>query len=525
MAYSLDKEPWVGVIEIGGARHGVSLREAIVDAHRLRGVDPGDPLLAAALYRLLLALVVDVEGGWANPRDWEARWRAGAFSAEVFDEYFSRHHERFDLFHPHHPFFQVAGLEATSGELKPVSNLDLMRATGNNVPLFASSVESSPSVVTAAEAAGQLLVIQGFDTAAIKTGMRGDPAAKAGKTTGNPTGPLGSMGVVIPLGRSLFESLLLNLPRARFHDAAVDLPAWRREPDPSWQTRMPTGVVDLLTWQSRRVRLEPTEDHRAVRAVLVGAGDRLESMPDFEPNTSWVTQKASAKAGAVRPSRFRSGHAAWRSLAKVLGGAAESEAPIALRNCVSADWLSYDYPLSVLCVGVEYGNQSAVIENVIADSIPLAWLAVTADDDGYVREQLVEVTAEAEHLRVALNGLASDLRRSQGAESVPWDKGRHPGDEFIAQLDAPTLDFLTRVRDEPDSVDGARLDWEQTAYRLVMAAADAELDGASTRTFLPHKQTNMSPTVAARMFRAAVAKGLTKLTQQREADMAVGKES
>jgi len=114
--------------------------------------------------------------------------------------YLDRHAERFDLFHPDFPFAQVAGLHTVKDETKPVSLLLPAVATGNNVPLFSARTEADPPALTPAEAARALLAAQCWDTAAIKSGAAGDPQVKYGKTTGNPTGPLGQLGVVVPWG-------------------------------------------------------------------------------------------------------------------------------------------------------------------------------------------------------------------------------------------------------------------------------------------------------------------------------------
>lgn len=158
--------------------------------------------------------------------------RAGRFTedeAEQLVRYLgpSGYGGRFRLFDPVRPFAQAGGLTALTGETKPSTLLVPSIATGNNVPLFSAVTEADDLDLTPAQAALWLLHAQCWDTAAIKTGAVGDPqAAKGNKTTGNPTGPLGQLGVIVPTGRTLYETLLLNTPVLADGLDPADRPQW-----------------------------------------------------------------------------------------------------------------------------------------------------------------------------------------------------------------------------------------------------------------------------------------------------------
>jgi CRISPR type I-E-associated protein CasA/Cse1 len=66
--------------------------------------------------RLLLAVLYRALEGPMNDADWSALWRAEELPKKPIDAYPERWRSRFDLLDSKASFFQVADLEATSGE-------------------------------------------------------------------------------------------------------------------------------------------------------------------------------------------------------------------------------------------------------------------------------------------------------------------------------------------------------------------------------------------------------------------------
>jgi CRISPR system Cascade subunit CasA len=518
--FDLREQPWIPAVVAGEARD-LSLRDALVNAHEIESLDHADPLVAVALYRLLLAVVID-----ASPVStvdaWRERRRAGRLDRDQLGRYLGARSESFDLFHPTRPFFQVATLQPTSGRLSSPALLMPEVASGNNVPLFSSAPEDAVAPLTPAQAARRLLACHGFDTAAIKTGAVGDPLVKGGKTTGNRTGPLGSLGVTIPLGRSLFETLAFNTPV--WVPRPDDHPAWSREIGSTWQTRQPAGVLDLLTWQSRRVRLVPDEAGQpVVRRVMVAAGDRMEFCPaDLEPHTLWQQPAKSGPAAEV-PARHPEGRSAWRGLSAMLAASAEQSGSNAKKSrpwsCGALRQLRdlgvEDSQVNVFVVGVVYGNQSAVIEDIQAEVIPLPMHAV-GDRDG-LRQVLDEAVDQAKRCSDALNALDGNLRRACGGDPVPWDKGSRPGETFIASLDAPARDLLRSAQAGAGDLEGALLSWERVLSARAWDAAAGLLDAAPAPAVRGRQGAGvgrdgpMRLDVAESFFRASVRKTLIRL--------------
>lgn len=522
--YNLMRQGWVPVIT-GGQRSEVSLRDALLTTNEIDGLALDNPLETVALLRqVLLPIVIDALGPPTSEQDWSARWAVGTLDTGRLGQYLDKHEDRFDLFHPEHPFAQVAGLHTAKDETKPVSLLIASAATGNNVPLFSSRTEADPPPLHPAEAARALLAAQCWDTAAIKSGAVGDPQVKVGKTVGNPTGPLGQLGVVVPWGRTLAETLLLNIPIMRQGLQTGDRPAWRAEPaSPGWSRRPCRGLLDLLTWQSRRIRLIHDQidscadgDDMRVRRVVVAAGDRLDPLPlDIELHTAWQRPQQSKPGDpSHRPARHIPGRSAWRGMAPLLATATapqESDrfsSSVLLRQIEdlrAEGHLPPDLLLQVLTVGVAYGNQSAVVEDVMSDMIPLPMMAL--DPTSEVRAVIEAVVMDADNLRQAANRLGDDLRQAAGGDKLPWDRSQRLGEVLVHQFTPVVRRMLAGLQREPGRADAAAEAWRMTARRTALEVAEHALNTAPPTAFLGRGSGKdvARVAVAERRYQAAVS--------------------
>ncbi|GIH51613.1 CRISPR system Cascade subunit CasA [Microbispora rosea] len=466
----------------------------------------------ALLRQVLLPVVADAVGLPADRAEWRRRFEAGAFTEAERDRiraYLAEHGERFQAF-GHAPFAQVGSLEAVSGETKGAGLLVATEFTGNNVPLFGSRTEAEPPALTPAEAVRWLVHAHCWDTAAIKTGAKGDSKVKAGKTTGNPTGPLGQLGVLIPTGRTLYETLLLNLPvGAR---SLLGTPQWRRPAaGPVWAAAgYPDGLLDLWTWQSRRIRLIPEDTPQGVRVrrVIVAAGDRMRELPEWEPHTAWKYDKPAAKAKAAdrKPRRHMPGKAIWRGLEALLAvhhsdlDSGSVETSSLLRQAAdlrAVGALQEDYPLRVEAFGIMYGTQSAIVDDVYHDLIPLPVAALQADAELY--GVLVEMTSQAEQLARAINHLSADLRRAAGLDPIPWDKGQRPGQQLLHRLDPVVRRVLGHVGGlDDEQLETVLLAWEQVAYRITRQIADEVFAAVPESVFAPRRSSSDKEAPAAK---------------------------
>ncbi|MGW4359454.1 type I-E CRISPR-associated protein Cse1/CasA [Streptomyces californicus] len=539
---------------LDGSAQPVGLLGALSDAHRIQRLElPVHTMLVVVLRQLLLPVVLDALKAPRDRREWCDRFNRGRFSAEELErlEYYlgpRGYGDRFRLFDAERPFAQVADLKALSGETKSVVQLVPSVASGNNVPIFSSLSEADELRLEAGDALLWLLHAHGWDTASIKTGAEGDPQASKGKTTGNPTGPLGQLGVVVPTGKTLYETLLLNMPVVPDGLAPDDRPqwAWDERPSglgclapagPAWSQRPATGLLDLLTFQARRVRLFTCETEQGLRVnrVIVSAGDRLVRTPEYDPHTVWQ-HVAKPKKGQShqRPRRHISGRAAWQGLSTLLamGLPEQGDGPytsVLLRQIgdLRADeMLSEQYQLGVETSGLEYGTQSAVVENAIGDDLPLPVQALLAQDT-WLREALLECVDQADQAARALDTLNNDLRRAAGGDPLPRDKGSKPSAQFLHSLDRTMRRLLVGLRtvgaDDSELLERGQLAWEQSVWRAAVGDAGLLLAAAPPRAIVGRTVRNGNKEFVYRsgkangLFRARLAEILPRAAEEHRA--------
>lgn len=523
MTYSLIDEPWMPVATESGPIE-VSLVEALDRAHEVKGLAAASPTVGVSILRqVLVPFVLDALGPPRTAEEWAERFGRGRFDLSEFEPYLAAVRPRFDLFDPEEPFGQVAGLTALNGEVKSPNALVFAVSSGNSVPVFSVATDGTPAALAPAEAVRLLLHLHCYDTAAIKSGAVGDLKAKAGKTTGNPTGPVGRFGAVVPTGENLFQTLMLNLPIRDTGADPNDSPWWRRpHPTAEWVERSALGVLDLLTWQSRRVRLvtsaDPETGEVVVTGVVISAGDRLVAFPDVEPHCMW-TIDAKPKAGAPprRPRRAQGGRSAWRGLDSLLAlpgqeggrpGVETSHLLHQLADVRGRDLVPAKLRLGVEVTGIEYGNMSAVVEDVVHDAIPLPVGALVASE---LRGFVLRLATDTDALIGLVDRLEADVARSLGGEMAPWDRGQRRSVLLAQRLDRVARRVLALLRDDPDRDDELEAAWAELARSETLGLADEILSDVAPTAYagrLDDRQVRSTVSDAELRFRAGLRKQL-----------------
>ncbi|MET9512769.1 type I-E CRISPR-associated protein Cse1/CasA [Streptomyces flavidovirens] len=549
MRFNLVDDDWLPVVFTDGSTGEVSLRDALARATEVRSLALDSPSQIPPVMRLLLAVVHRALKGPTGEKHWRAWWEAGAFDAAMIGAYLDEHHPRFGLFDVQTPFLQVGGLQALNGKTKTVALLLPHVASGNNVPLFSAQRDARPDALTPAQAARWLLHAHAWDTAAIKTGAVGDDQAKAGKTMGNPVGSLGQLGVVMPIGPTLWHSLMCNLlPLTGAAVGEDDLPAWERPAlTAQWAERMPKGRLELFTWPARRIRLIPEPDAAraggaVVRQVLVCGGDRislntgqeLRGWTRSEPHSAW---KRSPNLERKRkfplvywPVRHRVERQLWRGLGPLLAraepttAASAKDAPTFQGPAVLAQLGSRErmaalkgMPLRILAVGFEYGNQSAVIDEAYGDVLPLPVAVFSAQDDDW-RHTVLDAVKATEGAVRALAYLAENLAVASGCRTL--EEGLLAGhrerarETAYAALDTPFRRWLSSLTADDADPDEALNRWAHEAQHVIRGRASALLKAVSPAAW--HGQETgesevMDASLAEIFFHSALRKALSEL--------------
>lgn len=316
-AFNLLDSAWVPVRYLDGHTEELGLLAVFERAEEIEGLAETSPPNLVALYRLLLAIthraLTRQLRRWTD-RD-RARWYAQGMPADAVTDYLTHWRDRFWLFHPEHPFMQVAALataDATRGKLKPWTQVALQCASGNTPVVFDHALDTAPEAMDAASVLRQLLGFLQFTPGGLIKVFRGS----------DKSGPLANAAAALPVGNNLLETLLLALHPAD-DTADQDLPGWERpavgiaqllaDPQPA------TGCNDRYTRTSRAVLLVPE--------VAVPAGPRLEvrwlqfgaglGLVDDDNAPDAMVSYRPGSNGLVRMS-FTEGRAMWRDLGALL---------------------------------------------------------------------------------------------------------------------------------------------------------------------------------------------------------------
>tara|TARA_R110002072_G_scaffold302354_1_gene484883 strand:- start:61570 stop:63231 length:1662 start_codon:yes stop_codon:yes gene_type:complete len=329
--FNLIDEPWIPCVTSTGERQLLGLESTLVRAHEMWEIYDDSPLVTVTLHRLLLAVLHHLLQGPENMAAWSKLWceGTGRFDAEQVHAYLhdEHRHRRFDLFDPEWPFYQCSQLPFATAEVekdtiyaKSVAKLAAELAAGNNDTLFDYSIDIRPMPITAATAARLVVACQGFS-------MGGTVTYEQKKDKSADASPLVKGAVAIIRGDNLFQTLLLNLHAYdgkagqpfRFKPKA-DLPAWERREHTKPRDRKLNGYLDLLTWQSRRIRLKPDVDEDGtitVATAVVMKGEQFldgfhrhshETMVAFTHNKA-----ATAKQDPFPAVGFTEDRSLWRS--------------------------------------------------------------------------------------------------------------------------------------------------------------------------------------------------------------------
>ena len=482
-------EPWIPIRFESGATAEVTITEAFHRAHEIKEIVAELPTTSFAILRLLLAILHRAHNDRVSVEDWRG-WRQNGLPLDVIDAYLDPFHDRFDLFGAR-PFFQVADLTTAKGERKDVS--PLIADLPSNNRLFTNRAAEGAASLSFAEAARWLIHAQAFDVSGIKSGAIGDDRVKGGKGYPIGTGWAGNLGGVYAQGRTLQETLLLNLTGqdSTDDDLDADLPPWEEAtPDTAAERGglIPHGPVRMFTWQSRRIRLF-TEGDR-VTGCLVANGDRLtpQNMQSWEPLSAWRysdPQTKKAKQTTYMPREHLAGRALWRGVGALLPGIAptypKTDAASALTPRV-VDWIAeldrvgaLDVPLIRLrAVGVIYGSQSSVVDEIIDDQV---LLPVTL-----LRERNRALAAQAEEaVRLADDGARAVRRLAENLEKAAGGTGEatsaQAAEKAYAALDAPYRAWLATLTDETDPLD-AIAGWKLRARYTLRSLGDELLASA-----------------------------------------------
>lgn len=514
-SFSLLDQPWILTTLTDGSAAELSLREIFDGSHSVASIRGDSPLQDAAIYRLLLAIYwcahrQELESDPAAELDM-TEWIPERLEAAAEDEadqtvlkYLECYANRFDLLDPKQPFMQVADLHKSNNETFSVRRL----VPEFEKDFFALRAGDGAESLTFAEAARWLIYIQAYDYGGNKPGAVGDPRVEGNKGYGVSKGWAGAITATTILGSNLKETLALNTTDSVLQ-AEGDHPVWEREPDTSAQRLDPAnkdgihpkGPAEILTWQSRRVRLY--SDEGRITQVLVTHGDRIlnkNANVTVDPMTPYrFSKKGSSRTpGAYYPKPLDPERTMWRSLEPLI--ALETDPVFHKKNEVTKrpetiDEIAHlrengvELPenLNVSMCSMQYGTSASVVDFSISTRIelPLEILPKSALDQRQAILNLVAATSQAGD---RLGKFAVQLLQAAGRTATEKNPKRakektKPGlaatDALLAELEPKFNDWLKTLH-ETDLETHLKA-WELTVRHAVLQHAEVLIAGAGPR--------------------------------------------
>jgi CRISPR system Cascade subunit CasA len=290
-SFNLIDSKWIPCILPGGDREELSIKETFERASEIQEIFDPSPLVTVAIHRLLLA-ILHRNFGPANETEWAKLWNDGKgdWDKVKLTTYLDKWHSRFDLFDEKYPFYQCTTIPVSTTDAKgkpksyakSVSNMVHELATGDNATLFDHSIEDNPRALSSAEAARLLVAFQSFAVGGLITFESGQDRRKFGSAD---NAPLVKGAIIFVEGDNLLQTLMLNLHKYNRNDAVPfeidrnDTPVWEREENLLREER-PKGLLDLLTWQSRRLKLMPEQDNNGRTIVTQAVIMKGNQFPD-----------------------------------------------------------------------------------------------------------------------------------------------------------------------------------------------------------------------------------------------------
>lgn len=522
--FNLIDEPWIIVLDSNSRAQEVSILDLFERAPQFAAIGGEVPTQTFAITRLLLAFLHRALEGPADQDDWLELWTADDLPMDRIRAYADKVRNRFDLFDPKVPFYQVAGLHTAKNDLSGLEKI--VADIPNGAPFFTTRSAASVECLSAAEAARWLVHVHAFDPSGIKSGAIGDPTVKGGKGYPIGTGWSGQLGAILVQGGDLRETLVLNLV-GRDVETYVrigesdDLPPWERDPDgPTWAERPPRGAIDLYTWQTRRVRLAGNRD--GVHGVILANGDKIQpqNLHGLEPHSAWrysEPQSKKYKTTVYMPLAHDPNRSVWRGLGALLpavSGRTRSSssqpqpflAPGVLQwisDLVEQGYLPENYKPEIRVCGAVYAEQNATIGDIVDDELPLS-IRVLREDHPEAGRTAVGGVEDASAAASELWKLAENIAQAAGAEpkSGAGDSAR---ELLYAMLEEPYRRWVSTLVPGAD-IEAARRRWRQVVYQSARSIAGQTVRAAPPSAWMGREVRNrlINVAIAEAWFNAAL---------------------
>ena len=500
--FNLIDEPWIRVALPDGHVEEKSLKDVICNAHHYRRLAGEMAAQDIAILRMLAALVhtvftrVNVSGEPAPIAEaqecisrWKDIWELGEFPEKPVRDYLDQWRDRFWLFHPERPFYQVP--RAAIGTKNTASKLNgAVSESNNKIRLFAQVSGVGKKGMSYPESARWLIFLNGFDDCAAKQADKSDGSRSF------TVGWLGKLGLIYAVGNNLFETIMLNMPM--LHD--VDLIPWTKDV-PTWELekvrdseretiKMPDDLAGLYTLQSRRIILERSNDQVTGYSLL--GGDAFEDTNALgEPMTIWRTIKdKKTEVLSYKPLQHLRSRYIWRDFAALAAASAGAMKPGIVDWC---DKLREERILSrkrvqtfgVVCVRYD-SSQSSSITDSFSDNVSFH-IDILSDSGKAWREEIVNQVAKIDKAAWLIGEFVSKLRRADGLDpkqdEAPAEAAKQ---SFYYVIDRVFREWLVNIDADQDAEERntVAVELERNARAAALNIGSQLVEQAGTGSFI-----------------------------------------
>ena len=495
--FNLLTEPWIRVRLRDNTVREVSLTEALVSAQDYVDLAGEMPTQNAAVLRLLLAVLftvfsrVDAKGKpqpLAQSDDalerWSELWQLGHFPAEPVRDYLKQWKDRFWLFHPTHPFWQVP--QAKIGTEYGAAKLNgEMSESSNKLRLFPLYAGQSKEQLSYPQAARWLLCVNGYDDTSAKPKGKGLPSVGAGW--------LGKIGFIQAQGDNLYETLMLNLTLLRDSRECwgESKPCWELEaPKSAERTEIccPDNPAQLLTLQSRRLLLHRTGEN--VDGFCLLGGDFFPRENVFaEQMTIWRTMPIKKNEPVVFvPCRHDPAKQFWREFPAVFcQDSGHRPGVVCWIEKLQEKRLKLLDPrrkVHFRISGVQYGDKDFFVNDSFSDS--LTFQAALLGELG--RRWTVPIRDEigrCERAAQSVGRLAWELSLAAGDKNDTTAESART--QFYFTIDQPFRLWLQSIDPETDKLDEKADEWQEKARKLAAELGRQMVERAGNAAFVGHR--------------------------------------
>ena len=493
--FNLIDENWILVMDSDCTVHSVSLKDALLNAHKYVDFAGEMPTVNVSIMRTMLAVLqtvferMDGTGQRVTLEDvdeaverWGEIWRRKHFPEEPICSYLDEWHERFYLFHPERPFLQfMEAKAATEYEAKTLNGA--VSESNNKRRLFSQRFGESKDRLTYSEAARLLITVNAYDSSSLKNAKDVESGGK--ESVG--VGWLAKIGVVAAKGSNLFETLMLNLVLSDESESwAANKPLWENDKPNADQRRkvaQPDNQAELLTFPSRKLLLVREGDK--VKGFHRMWGDFFDNSNAFiEQMTLWKYNK---KEACYYPELHDMSKQSWQEFPVLADNNDENTQPgiVAwLKFLAENRQLPKGYIARFMFVGVTFDDKKSSVTDVYYDELSFH-LNILIDIGKRWNDSIRREIEFTDKLADEMKYFGMNVDKSEGGNGITL--GNWMKEQFYYRIDMDFRRFLESIdpndgyEKQIERLNGWREMETKTAYALanevIAQSSDAALFG------------------------------------------------